>query len=392
MNNALHVRDAEKAPDTCKATCEEQPSTSDSSAAALVTVHSVPPVEAASAATTGASVTVASGAASRPSEVRFATLADVANIVSETSWFWPEWLPRGHVGLLVAESGAGKSFLALDLVARMLAGGKWPDDEPCERVDKVMWVDTEGTQAVLIERANVLGVPLEKIVLPTVNPIEDLRLDNTEHWKRFESAVKIHRPPLIVVDTLRGAYGGDENASQATSALMKKLQMTARDANAAILVIHHLGKQSELASPTVNLDRVRGSSAIVANARVVWVIEDSGAATEGAKRLRVLKSNLARVPEPLGFVVGEEGVTWMDPPVDPQAQSAIEAAARFLTTILREGPRPATEVSRQAAESGISTAALRRAKQRLRVESRKAPGSGGVWSWSLPGNAAAPES
>lgn len=325
-------------------------------------------------------------AALEPNElIECATLADVPEIVKSTRWLWPKWLPRGHVSLLVGAPGDGKTTVALDILARLLNGDELPDDRPPEQIDLVMWVDTEGTQAVLATRAEVMGVPMDKVIFPTEKAVEDLRLDSKEHWIRFAHAAKVRHPALIVVDTLRGAYSGNENSSHEAGKLMKALQILARDTGAAILAIHHTRKLSELAGDAmVTLDRVRGSSAITANARCVWVIEDFGTSQADAKRLRVEKSNLSDKPAPIGFTVDNVGVKWTDPPAEPKIEQAIVTAMNFLGDVLKGGPRPPNEIEQDATASEISMATLRRAKKRLRVRSTKSAGPTGQWTWSLP--------
>ncbi len=41
-------------------------------------------------------------------------------------WLWPNHFPLGKLSLIIAEQGQGKSFLALDLAARVSAGKPWP--------------------------------------------------------------------------------------------------------------------------------------------------------------------------------------------------------------------------------------------------------------------------
>src|SRR6516164_4303703 len=42
-------------------------------------------------------------------------------------WLWPGRLALGKLAILEGDPGLGKSFLALDLCARLSAGRPWPD-------------------------------------------------------------------------------------------------------------------------------------------------------------------------------------------------------------------------------------------------------------------------
>ena len=63
-------------------------------------------------------------------------------------------------------------------------------------------------------------------------------------------------------------------------------------------------------------------------------------------------------------------------------------AEDFLLDVLAAGPITATEVYRQAEEAGIKHRTLERAKQSLKVRSkrRSQPGHSAHWAWHLPEN------
>src|SRR5437868_6274486 len=42
-------------------------------------------------------------------------------------WLWPGRLALGHLAVLEGDPGLGKSFVALDLCARLSTGRPWPD-------------------------------------------------------------------------------------------------------------------------------------------------------------------------------------------------------------------------------------------------------------------------
>jgi RecA/RadA recombinase len=49
-------------------------------------------------------------------------LTGIVNEAGHTDWLWANRIPRGRVTLIEGEAGAGKSFVALDLAARMTSG------------------------------------------------------------------------------------------------------------------------------------------------------------------------------------------------------------------------------------------------------------------------------
>ena len=46
---------------------------------------------------------------------------------SDVSWLWPGRIPRGKVTLLAGDPGLGKSFVTMDLAARVSRAAEWPD-------------------------------------------------------------------------------------------------------------------------------------------------------------------------------------------------------------------------------------------------------------------------
>jgi hypothetical protein len=63
-------------------------------------------------------------------------------------------------------------------------------------------------------------------------------------------------------------------------------------------------------------------------------------------------------------------------------------AKGFLTSLLEDGPMPATEVQSNARGAGYSIATIRRAKDALKVEAVKI--GKGRWEWRLPISAPPP--
>jgi hypothetical protein len=48
-------------------------------------------------------------------------------------WLWPNRIPLGRITLVVGRPGVGKSFVCMDIAARVTTGTAWPDEKPCEK-------------------------------------------------------------------------------------------------------------------------------------------------------------------------------------------------------------------------------------------------------------------
>ena len=310
------------------------------------------------------------------------TFADMVGMIGPVEWAWKPWLPKGMLVILAGESGAGKSGLALRLAGCFLRGDPWPDGQPFtgER-GAVLWGEAEAAQAVNLDRAKAWGLPLDQLYTPLSNPLDDLKLDQEGHRAMLAQKAALPEVKLIVIDSLRGVLGrGDENASE-TLNFIKWLAELARDTGKCLVLSHHLRKRSIFDGEGVELERLRGSSAIVQTARVVWALDVPDVAEKANKRLSVIKSNLAKFPDPVGMTIDETGVRFGAAPEAPRPETRADQAIDLLLNLLQGGPRPANEIEQEFNDAGISIATLKRGKAKLGVVSIKDRTG---WKWSLP--------
>jgi len=311
-------------------------------------------------------------------DMRWTDAGALAQSVSDIQWLWQDWLPLGFMTILAAPAGDGKSAIALDIAGRVLRGADhWPDDQRPAPTDypaptaPALVLDAEGCQAIWVSRIKAWGLPEAHLWFPG-NGFARVMLDDDEALAGIRGTIAQTGARLVVIDSLRAALpaGTDENDS-AIGSILAPWSDLARDTGIALLVVHHFGKASK-GEKAASLDRLRGSSAIAATARVVWGVDRPQSATrdeDPAMRLSVVKNNLGPFPRPLGFVVGERGVEWCDAPtleVDRNAPSRGNARA-FLTSELHRGPRPVGELLDTASAQGISKDALYRARKAMHL-------------------------
>lgn len=318
----------------------------------------------------------------------FRSLADIAEIQDGVQWAWPGFIPCGFVTAIVAAPGVGKSLLALELARRVAAGECWPDGTELEgggaREGKVLLCESEGRLALTLQRAKAWGVTLSNLVLPLFeNPLESVRLTDPEHKRLIRQEALRDEVSLIVFDSFSAGFAGDENTNAAL-APMQWLSELATETGKPLLLIHHLRKKGRGdAAARVTLDDVRGHSSITQTPVVFIALSKPDPEQKDARRLEVIKNNLAVEPEPLGIVIGEGGrITFTETaPEIPRTQTKEQEAIDFLLELLASGALPEAAISEQADRAGINGRTLRRAKKRLGLVSIK-DGSGG-WKWGL---------
>jgi len=309
------------------------------------------------------------------------TWAALDRVIGPVAWAWENWLPEGMLTLIVGQSGEGKSQLLLRVMACALIGSCWPDGAPFKgELGEVAWCEAEAAQALNLDRAKKWELPLDKIRTPLANPILDIQLDNEQHRAAIEQQARRPDVRMIGVDSLRGAIGGDENAGE-ISGVVQWLARLARDTGKPVLLVHHLRKRGVLdVGDGINLDRIRGSSAIVQHARVVWAVDVPDPLTTDRKRLSCIKNNLARFPEPVGFEIHGIGLDFVDAPEVPRQETAQGQAADLLLSLLADGRMRSTAIKEHVEGAGLSWASAKKAKARMGIVSVR---EGQTWYWAL---------
>lgn len=301
----------------------------------------------------------------------------------EVEWAWPNWLPFGSLTLLAGESGAGKSALAMYIAAAFTGLVRWPDNSPPRaHGDKVLWYDSEATQQMFCSRLEGWGLTTveEQILHLGEDGAANLRLDQPGAAEALAVTAVREGARLVVVDSLSGAHGADENDSKIRG-FLRSIAEAARDHQLCFLCIHHLRKKSTFEGPEVTMDRLRGSNAVGQFSRVVWALSRPLGEPEKV-RLEVIKSNWGAKPAPLGFVIGSEGLTFGSAPTRAVLTTVFDQAVELLLNECGTLPGRQAVIMQKAKEIGISEKTVRRAGKELGiVPVKRADGS----YWPLPG-------
>jgi len=303
----------------------------------------------------------------------FTTYESIKLQVSSTEWAWMQWIPKGYLTMIAAQPGKGKSYFCLWLAKIFIRGGMLPNGTtytPPVQGGKILWCDTEGAQGMTLERAASIDLPLEDICAPLVNGFDPINLGNLEHRKRLELFCDRDEIQIIIIDSLSGAHSKKENDSGEMKEILIWLQSVAQRTNKPIICTHHFNKLN-FQDALPNIDKVRGSSAIIQFFRSVISIDCPDVMTPERKRLAVIKANLCMTPEMLGFEIADGGreIAFMDAPDAPKKETASGKAIVWLANFLTE-EKLQTDVEDAAKKAGISEKTLYRAKKSLGVKSR----------------------
>lgn len=178
----------------------------------------------------------------------------------------------GTVGAMVAQGGAGKSWVALEL-AMAVAGGPDLLEIGVEQTGPVLYLPAEDPELALRHRLFAAG--------PHFNEMAQERLDDTlEVVPLMGHAVDLMEPKwiqaitelaegkrLVVVDTLRRFHAGDENSASDMARLLGVMEAICGATGASLLFLHHTGKSAALNGGGGQQQASRGSSVLVDNVR-----------------------------------------------------------------------------------------------------------------------------
>jgi AAA domain len=318
---------------------------------------------------------------------RYSTDADLDGILADVSWFWRNWIPNGFPTMIAGFGDAGKSTVVQDICKRFFNKQPWPDGQyndidPADM--KLLWIDTEASQAIFRQRLIDWGMPRGRFILPG-NPLHDLLLDNDEDWAWIKGAIEDYRPPLVVIDSLSGSHNKDENSNDGMKPIMKKLAHLAQEYQIAVVIIHHLTKPAPgVPEWPITQPMLRGATSITQYCRSVIGCGTPNKQEPFAHGFMSVKLNLAKKPEPLGYTLTDQGPAWGAVPEVPQPRRAVDDAIDFLKAELKNGVRLSDEINAKAKACSIGYNALCDAKKVLGVDAHREGGKNGRWFLSMP--------
>ena len=227
-----------------------------------------------------------------PDEVGFPVIRPsvaFSKILPPPVYVLPSLRPR-TAGLIVAQEGAGKSFLALE-IGLAKATGYDMTGIGITGPGNVIYFSKEDPPEIIEERLQSIApfIPSERIA--RADGLEIVSLygksatlaseKSTVNEKFIKKIIKTGSgKDLLIFDTLRKLHDLEENSSGEMKVLLEIFDRIALETGTAVLLIHHTNKSANLNGQQGDQSSARGSNAIVGNTR--WslhlekIIEDSG--------------------------------------------------------------------------------------------------------------------
>ena len=342
-----------------------------------------------------------------PEVVRLDTVAS-----THVKWLWDQRLALGKLTLIAGDPGLGKSYLTLDLAARVstgraMPGDRWDNGRPMDRFPgTAIPLSAEDDPSDTVRpRLEAAGADLRRVAMVTGVRTGDAvsSFSLRDHLKFLRGMCKADpEVRLIVIDPI-SAYLGDEEGHSNTKVrnLLAPLAKLAQDYNIAVVAVTHLNKAGGGGGAQSAIYRAMGSLAFTAAARTVHLVARDPDDPE--RRLLVpIKNNLGQDRTGYGFTLGltAEGgtaVCWEDAPTPETADALLtrlsrpasdaapspktDEAVAWLKEQLSTGAMSSSALEQSARQAGISLRTLKRARSALGVRvHKKADG----WVCSLP--------
>jgi hypothetical protein len=203
-----------------------------------------------------------------------------AKAIGRRKWLIKGVMLRGHMSLLVAPAGSGKSLLTLQLAIALAAGMSW-GGFPIKKPYRVLVInaedDVEEMRRRLWAAATTMGVTQEDIAdrlflaerpeTIVIAKSEGRRVTVTPLADQLKATIKEHEIDAVFVDPFAETFEGDENSNSEVKWAGIAWREIARATECGLKLVHHTRKYAN--DMAGDADASRGGGALIGTARVV---------------------------------------------------------------------------------------------------------------------------
>lgn len=324
--------------------------------------------------------------AGKPSQpAKLIRLSDVE--AEEVDWLWWPYIAYGKVTIVEGDPGLGKSWFTTALCSYVSKGEKLPGQKGDAVSGGVLLMSAEdGLGDTIRPRLDTLNANHRRIF--AVDGLVTLDEDGDEEIRGYIERV---RPKILIMDPLVAYLGGkvDLHKANETREVMARLARIASDFHIAAIVVRHLTKGSRDKS----IYRGIGSIDLTAAARSVLIVGRNPEDPDEGRVVCHIKNNLGPLGRPQSYSLrsSRSRPFTFDGPVNFTAEEIFKAEATgnpsswevvcaFLEQSLKNGPRWADEVRRDAEAKGFDSKTVNQAKKEVGIVTTTV-GERVKWSW-----------
>ncbi|MCZ6652455.1 MAG: AAA family ATPase [Planctomycetota bacterium] len=316
----------------------------------------------------------------------------------DVDWLWLNRVANGKCNLFYGDGGVGKSFVLVDMMARITTGTPWHDcqDTPNEAGFVILLNAEDDPNDTIRKRFDAQGGDPSKAAfidgVKRTKDGNDSGLSLVVDLDLIEKLAIEKRAKLLIIDPVTAYTGGkDIYKDDQVRDITTPLKAMAERLNMAVVLVMHTNK-----SGTTNAKhKAANSSAWINACRMAWMFADDPSDPH-RRSMTNAKNNLIYNADGLSFSFdpAEGSLKWDDEPFRKTANQVLEERAdrgkspqlreamEFLKQKLADGSVDANEIEERAKQEDISISTLKRAKKKLGVESKQ-DGHGGGWRWRL---------
>lgn len=191
------------------------------------------------------------------------------------TWIVKDLIHDRGISIWAGSPGSGKSWIAEELVSACVNERPAFHNElfATKSDGPAILIDQENDYPTLYDRLKRLGgVPEKKLLL--FNPDFLLSLENDDDKERLIILIKEHKPSLIVFDTFRRAFQGNENDSAVTNEIYSSI-LKPLSKECAVLLIVHTRKMGSKNGIIDKLSEIRGTGDITGIASSVYLVSQN---------------------------------------------------------------------------------------------------------------------
>lgn len=179
-------------------------------------------------------------------EVKFAVRsADEFASGPPQSWIIKGVLPKAQIGMIYGESTAGKSFVAMDMLAAIARGEPWRGMRTKQmRTVMIIAEGAGGAKSRVRAYEEHHGVKLSEYPFGIIQDRPDL-FGKGDHKRLAKQIMEWGGADLIAVDTLaQSSAGANENSGEDMGLILEHCHKLSADTGAMVLLVHHAGKDA----------------------------------------------------------------------------------------------------------------------------------------------------
>lgn len=222
-------------------------------------------------------------------------------IPERPDWLIPGVVPKKGITIVAGAPGCMKSLIMQETASALTNNRPVFGEFTPTRRGKVILVDGENSHSIIYDRLKRIGMPPEKtLIVHNFRSFFDLL--NEEHANTLMGEVKTHKPALIIFDTLRRCFSGNENDSSLINEIYQQT-LSAIAEKCAVLLVVHTRKMGRGFGVMDKLSEIRGTGDIPGIAAAVHMVNKT---QDGMVVVEPLKIRQAKDPQPFTIQLNDD--------------------------------------------------------------------------------------